>query len=54
MPKSSLIHEPIPRFDHLVLRLLSMVFLGRLTEESLPLAMTPVTGRFVEHKEGGG
>ena len=46
MPKSSLIHEPIPRFDHLVLRLLSIVLDGTLP--SLPLAMTLAIARLVQ------
>jgi hypothetical protein len=38
--------EPIPRFDHLVLRLLSKTLVG--TCPSLPLAVTPLIGNFLQ------
>jgi hypothetical protein len=42
-PKSARIHEPIPGFDHFVLRLLSRTFEG--TFPSLPLAVTLLIGK---------
>jgi hypothetical protein len=44
-PKSARIHEPTPRFDHLVFRLLSSTFAG--TFPSLPIADTLFTGRLL-------
>ena len=46
-PRSARIHEPTPRLDHLVLRLLSRTFAGTLP--SLPLADTLLIGRLSLH-----
>ena len=42
-PKSAWIHEPIPGFDHLVLRLLSKTLAGRFP--SLPLDVAVAMGK---------